>query len=1093
MNERKPEFKDRSQKRDLWNILGMPKQFYWQIIFAGCLILMFTSVFSFFLEGKSSYDLGFTLWDDRFAKVLFGNMGEVIMPQTLFYGIFFLITTLCVVILIKSRSIRQITTGILIITAVIFLIFISYYGIVLQTYLGSRQGPAGWLILELPWLSLILLCLTLSLGVVAFWMIIYPDLPNLERSNNRKISIKNWLIWVSRMNIRVLVIISLVLGGLFLNAALILLINNINVVFFIGVIALVISTGILFYKKDLFSANIHERQEIKARKKPIVKGRRFHLFKRNDLKALDRKIIKGNFAFNLNPRNSVWRAIRKWLNSIFSLVCLGFMVSICYMTVPDEWVFLRFFDLLPWVILGIVISLGVMTILPEPALFFPLTLIYFLDTYYAFLEDYNLPFNAEFIMINGIILGFWVGTLLISQNYMYRTKSKGRNMFSMGVMTLSFWFSFLMITLIDRFQHSDDMVQKVITEVLDILIPILIYAGYIFLGLTLLFWGIDIAYRFYRSKKPLILSNPPTKPEKIVKRTKIPLRNRLIKARVNLSEKNKKILALACIGIMVISFISVEIIFVNNSHIHPMLIRNEDFGVWTVSGVTKVEKHYPIQMPSVVPMKSEVEISAARGEWEGWHLLVSPQPGKRIILSDIYWTDFIHTLSLDQIPANTTETFLVDYLVDEQPDVLLELPETITRNAGEHIDLFCRVQVPRNATAGIYTSTFTLIINDNNYQVYVSLNVFNFTMPLDRHLRNAFGGGWQTDQWYDELEYLRISQYDMGIPFEEGEDNQYWWNKNLQEFEFNWTAYDSAFQAQLERGFTGIRQGYFPKRPSNITDDDQWALVEKWFLSNVSAHLESHTWLDELGGNHSWVEIPYNYWTDEPDTSEYEKIKEKNDRYHAGSPKLRTLLTEEFRQEFPILHDCVNIWCPVIGNFEPSAVENRHKAGQEYWFYVCVAPTAPYPNLMLWEAGHNPRLLPLIAARFNVDGFLYWRMTAGNNTYRAGFEGNGDGQVAFEDPNTGRPLPSLRLLSFSSGVEDFEYIWLLRKTLENQTKTGSIPSSLLSRAEALEARINAFFGERAQFVNHDAGILLELREDLALLLEDLWPYTQKLY
>jgi hypothetical protein len=149
--------------------------------------------------------------------------------------------------------------------------------------------------------------------------------------------------------------------------------------------------------------------------------------------------------------------------------------------------------------------------------------------------------------------------------------------------------------------------------------------------------------------------------------------------------------------------------------------------------------------------------------------------------------------------------------------------------------------------------------------------------------------------------------------------------------------------------------------------------------------------------------------------------------------------------------------------------------------------------MQLWEAGHDPRLLPYICARFNADGFLYWSMTASTDTYREGFDGNGDGQLCYVDPNTSRPLPSLRLLSFSAGVEDFEYIWLMRKTVAYQNVTGSIPSSLLGRVSAMEARLNRYVGDRPQFCSHDYDELVSYRTELADLLEDLWPYSQLLY
>ena len=179
-----------AEKRKLLSNFSNHKQFYWKIALAFCLMLIFSAMLSFFLEGKSAYDLAFTLWDDRFAKFTFGNMGDVIMPQALFYSIFFVITVIIFVFLIKSVSIRRIFIGILIVTSILFLIFIAYYGIVLQTYLGARQGPAGWLILESPWLSLILLCFTLCLGLFALWILLYPDLKISNNPGKSKIEIR---------------------------------------------------------------------------------------------------------------------------------------------------------------------------------------------------------------------------------------------------------------------------------------------------------------------------------------------------------------------------------------------------------------------------------------------------------------------------------------------------------------------------------------------------------------------------------------------------------------------------------------------------------------------------------------------------------------------------------------------------------------------------------------------------------------------------------------------------------------------------------------------------------------------------------------
>ncbi|MHA1369494.1 MAG: glycoside hydrolase domain-containing protein, partial [Promethearchaeota archaeon] len=619
-----------------------------------------------------------------------------------------------------------------------------------------------------------------------------------------------------------------------------------------------------------------------------------------------------------------------------------------------------------------------------------------------------------------------------------------------------------------------------------------------FLIVTAIFWLVDLVYRLnkYRRKAHAI-SHPDLDTTRRQKTKQTPSRiSKIIKIVENINPLKKKAISIAITLSLVASLTAIQLVNTFQYNVRPLLFRNDSFGIWTVDGIVKVERHYQLIMPENAPVDPAIDVSAARGEWEGWHLLITPQPKKSVTITGIEWTNLtLHDNSSITMPTSIIEPFLVHYVVDEQPDRLTPVPPSLTRTAQEgHVDLFWRIRIPRNATAGQYNSTIQMIINGQTCLIRLNVKVFNFTIPKDRHIRSAFGGGDNTEEWYDELEYLRISQYNMGIPFSEGE--QYWWNSTLHRFEFNWTGYDEAFQSQLNRGFTGMRQGYFPKRPAEITNDTEWAIIERYFLINVSRHLENHTWIDETGNVHSWVEIPYYYWIDEPGVDAYPSIKEKNDRYHAdGESKLRTLLTEEYREEYPVLHDCIDIWCPVIGNFEPSAVTNRHLAGQEYWFYVCVAPCAPYPNLQLWEPGQDPRLIPLICARFNADGFLYWRMNANNNTFRAGFDGNGDGKIAYVDDDSGKLLPSLRLLSYSAGVEDFEYVWLMRITL-NYSKAGKIdqiPLTLVEKCTDIENRLVNLIGPRPQLVNHDARKLLEFRNDLANLLEELWPYTYQIY
>ncbi|HMF32805.1 MAG TPA: glycoside hydrolase domain-containing protein, partial [Candidatus Lokiarchaeia archaeon] len=895
--------------------------------------------------------------------------------------------------------------------------------------------------------------------------------------------VKKWAVIQVHWIMRILVIIGFILGSLVLNAGLILALNNVNAAIVVAAIGCAGAMGLVFFKGDVLKGDFRKLKNL---------GDKPGLFTPDSIKNEDGTEFNRKFDFFANPRNVAWRLIRNFCNAVLTATCLFLIVTMCFIAVPDEWVFPRFFDLLPWIIVGLLIGTAAMAIIPEPAIYYPATIAYVIQTYNNFLGNFPLPFSSGFITLNGGILGFWIAVLISSQFHMFRAKTRERNFTLMLSLMLAFSLAWIALCVTSRFQSDGSSWNEPITSALDVVLPLILTVAQDFLYISIGFWGLDIAYRVYRKyKSPALLQTSsavfPPVPLAAKHRIQLPT------VRLNLSRQKKKVVSLLVIGIFLGSFTIVQVSCVYGNAVQPLLYRNDEFGIWAVDATTKIESDFSIQMPPFAPIESNIQVAAGRGEWNAFHVIISPQPGKTITLTNVDWGGFTQESGSDTINASIINVFLVSYLLDRQPDQLLELPPSITRFSGENLDLYFQLLVPRDATAGIYDATIHLTINALDCPVLLHLQVYNFTIPADNHLQTAFGGGWDTSQWYDELQYLRISQQDYRtIPFQDGQ--QYWWNSTIQAFQFNWTLYDAGFQAQLNRGFTGIRQGYFPDRPANITSDSEWAIIEASFLQNVTAHLESQTWVDHTGINHSWIEIPYYYWIDEPKMSQFQYIEDVDTRYHAnGTSPLRTLLTLGFDANYGTLNTSINILCPVIGNFEPSLADSIHAKGQQYWFYTDVDPIAPYPNFQLQEPGNDPRLLPYICARFQADGFLYWSMTSGNDTYRAGFDGNGDGQLAFNDTRTGDLLPSLRLLSFSLGVEDYECIWLMRATIQEQNITGPIPANLLARAAAMETRLDSLVGARPQFVNHDPNALRSFKADLSQLLEDLWPYSAKIY
>src|SRR5271157_5182067 len=165
---------------------------FWQGLLAWSLILVWASIFCVFLEGKSSYDLSFTLWDDEYAKVPFDDKGSIILPQFIVYTVFLIITAIFVAMLVNSRFFRQITAGIILGTGILLVVFIVVFGIVTANYLGGRQGPTGWMIVENPWISLLLFCAANAVGMIGAWFLIQQEIPRISANFSGIQIAKKW-------------------------------------------------------------------------------------------------------------------------------------------------------------------------------------------------------------------------------------------------------------------------------------------------------------------------------------------------------------------------------------------------------------------------------------------------------------------------------------------------------------------------------------------------------------------------------------------------------------------------------------------------------------------------------------------------------------------------------------------------------------------------------------------------------------------------------------------------------------------------------------------------------------------------------------
>jgi hypothetical protein len=125
------------------------------------------------------------------------------------------------------------------------------------------------------------------------------------------------------------------------------------------------------------------------------------------------------------------------------------------------------------------------------------------------------------------------------------------------------------------------------------------------------------------------------------------------------------------------------------------------------------------------------------------------------------------------------------------------------------------------------------------------------------------------------------------------------------------------------------------------------------------------------------------------------------------------------------------------------------KKGKELWFYIC-STERPYPAFYIDYPAVDHRIIPWICWKYGAKGFLYW---GGNGWHRCGNSAkkmkgnypdtqnwnpncnlrNGSSYLiypAFDANRKPMPLPSLRMEIFRDGMEDYEYLYILKEELK---------------------------------------------------------------
>ena len=318
-------------------------------------------------------------------------------------------------------------------------------------------------------------------------------------------------------------------------------------------------------------------------------------------------------------------------------------------------------------------------------------------------------------------------------------------------------------------------------------------------------------------------------------------------------------------------------------------------------------------------------------------------------------------------------------------------------NQAVWIDLF----VPRNTAAGDYRGTYSLVSNGETVTGNILLTVWDFQLPLKPSLQSSF---------------------------------------------LSWSQNDKNTILEL------LKHRVMPE--TKIKPEDERELIDRWGLSSIripiwsGANYHNCTMspppsteeIRKAGLKHQLDLMVYAYPTDEIDGCEglEEPFKAWGTNIkQAGVKHLAAMVPE---REF---YDLVDIWAvnPERYDMAGKKIVEVLERGKEVWFYTFFAPRDNSPTWLIDFPPINHRVAQgFINQRLGLTGLLYWKVDTWTDDPWNNVDTNanlelpehypGEGMLIYPGEQVGisGSVASMRMKWIRDGVEDYEYIEILKKT-----------------------------------------------------------------
>lgn len=492
-----------------------------------------------------------------------------------------------------------------------------------------------------------------------------------------------------------------------------------------------------------------------------------------------------------------------------------------------------------------------------------------------------------------------------------------------------------------------------------------------------------------------------------------------------------------------------------------LVAKDRGIRLWTASSGRKVTR-------TRLPPKSRggvMSVCAAANEAESVQLVVnadSPLADVKVMFRD----DFTCPRTGERLPAAAFDVKRVDYekvrhptdfagLPIDVPDRLVPMdgrPTAVGRN--ENQPFWLTVKPPKGTRKGQYRGTVDVALTHlggkvERISVPMSVEVFGFELPDRMSCETAFGltaslvakahriaNG--TPEHRDVMErYLaamsecHLSPY-YPAPFDGWKVT---WNGDVPAFDFS--AWDREMERVLGKFHFNAFQVWLPGlgecnissrkdpefmglRPSDVRYEKRLGA----YLSAIDAHLREKGWQD----------MAYAYVYDEPRAEDHGLVRDGFGFLAKHAPGIRRMLPALTHSAFDELDGAVNLWCPQLHAISFPGLSAARARGDRLWWYLCNNPKAPYVCNFVDHPAPELRIWLWQTWKEGVGGVLIWDVFnwRGQTDHP---DQNGEGRLLYppdacwrgDAPVMDAPVLSVRAVHLRDGIEDYEYLSILRR------------------------------------------------------------------